>query len=63
MHVEALVDHGVSVDVVLATRPGIELGSPPVPVVDGPPGQARTGWPTIRQNWRPPSRICSDDAR
>ncbi len=35
-HVEALLEHGVRVDRVLCDTSGMELGTPPVPVVDRP---------------------------
>ncbi len=39
MHVEALVAHGVTVDVVACDTTGMPLGSCPVPVVDRPLGR------------------------
>ena len=41
MHVEALVAHGVTVDVVLCDTSGLQLGNARVPVVDTPLGRAR----------------------
>ena len=62
MHVEALVEHGVTVDVVLCDPAGMTVGN------SGPgggqqPGPPQTAWPTTQSNWRRPCRICSDDAR
>ena len=56
MHVEALVGHGVTVDLVVCDTAGIALGEPAVPVVDVPPGPGQRPGPRSRQTGVDPGR-------
>ena len=62
MHVEALVAHGVDVDVTVCDTSGLAAGTPPVSEWSTRPWPGPTAWPTIPPDWRQPSLICSDDA-
>ena len=60
MHVEALMDHGVTPDLVVCDPAGLPTGKPRSRCArrrwPGP-----TVWPTTRPDWRRCCRVCSDD--